>query len=218
MLARDLPLGYLPGAPYGGIAVGGMQNVGLVLAQKQLNFQLEFWHSVAAKALSVVAAIIAGFTLGDYRALLIGIATGYIGSTLLSYAMHPYRPRWNTLEARSIWNVSKWLMVGNMGGYLLGKADELAAVANGADPHRFLRRCAAAARGLGHQARRRGQRPAKRTGHHAARSITLLIELGALGGIRFCRSGCISSKTGGYGCDAKQHTARKHYTRQHTLH
>lgn len=109
------------------VAVAGLQNVGLVLAQKQLNFRLEFWHSVAAKVLSVLATIIAGFTLGDYRALLIGIATGYLGGTLLSYLLHPYRPRWNTRETRSIWNVSKWLMVSNMGGYLLGKADELAA-------------------------------------------------------------------------------------------
>lgn len=109
------------------VAIGGLQNVGLVLAQKQLKFQLEFWHSVAAKILSVVATIVAGVTLGDYRALLIGIATGYIGGTLLSYLMHPYRPRWNTREARSIWDVSKWLMVGSMGGYLLGKVDELAA-------------------------------------------------------------------------------------------
>lgn len=109
------------------VAVAGLQNVGLVLAQKQLNFKLEFWHSVAAKVLSVLATIIAGFTLGDYRALLIGIAAGYLGGTLLSFLMHPYRPSWNTRETRSIWDVSKWLMVGNMGGYLLGKADELAA-------------------------------------------------------------------------------------------
>ena len=27
VLARDLPLGYLPGAPYGGIAVGGKGDV-----------------------------------------------------------------------------------------------------------------------------------------------------------------------------------------------
>ena len=109
------------------VAIGGLQNVGMVLAQKQLNFKLEFWHAVAAKVLSVVATIVAGLTLGDYRALLIGIATGYVGGTLLSYVMHPYRPRWNTRESRAVWNVSKWLMVGNMGGYLLGKADELAA-------------------------------------------------------------------------------------------
>lgn len=109
------------------VAVGGLANVGLVLAQKELNFRLEFLHSVAAKVLSVVATIIAGLALGDYRALLIGIATGYVGGTLLSYLMHPYRPRWNLREARSIWQVSKWLMVGSMGGYLLGKADELAA-------------------------------------------------------------------------------------------
>lgn len=121
---RIVPMLWVLGAC---VAIGGLQNVGLVLAQKQLKFQLEFWHSVAAKVLSVVATIIAGFTLGDYRALLIGIATGYLGGTLLSYVMHPYRPRWNTRETRSIWNISKWLMVGNMGGYLLGKADELAA-------------------------------------------------------------------------------------------
>jgi lipopolysaccharide exporter len=109
------------------VVVAGFQNVGMVLAQKALNFKLEFTQMVLAKSLSVAATITAGVLLGDYRALLIGIATGYIGNTALSYWLHPYRPRWNTSRIGDIWAVTKWLMIGNMGGYLLGKVDELIA-------------------------------------------------------------------------------------------
>lgn len=109
------------------VALGGLQNVGLVLAQKALEFRLIFKHAVICKGLSVVATIVAGAVLGDYRALLVGLATGYVAATVLSFWMHPYRPRWNTSEMATVWAVSKWLMLSQMGGYLLGKVDELVA-------------------------------------------------------------------------------------------
>lgn len=109
------------------VALGGMGNIGLTLAQKAFRFALEFRVNVISKVLSVIATVIAGYFLRDYRALVIGIATGYVSLTLLSYAMHPYRPRWNTSKIPEIWALTKWLMLAGVGTYLLRKSDELIA-------------------------------------------------------------------------------------------
>lgn len=109
------------------VLLDGASNIGLTLAQKAFDFSLEFRLNVMAKLLGVVATIIAGHLLGDYRALVIGIATGFVATLVLSYLMHPYRPRWNTKKIGQIWAVTKWLLFASVGQLLLRKSDEFVA-------------------------------------------------------------------------------------------
>lgn len=109
------------------VAFAGAGNIGLVLAQKEFNFSLIFRVQVICKALGVIATVIAGYFLRDYRALAIGVATGYTSGMLMSYAMHPYRAKWNTSKFGEIWAVTKWLMLAGVGGFILRKGDELIA-------------------------------------------------------------------------------------------
>lgn len=109
------------------VIVTGAGNIGLTLAQKAFRFSLEFRINVISKVLGVLATVVAGYLLRDYRALVIGIATGYVSLTVLSYAMHPYRPRWNTSKIPEIWALTKWLMLAGVGTFLLRKSDELVA-------------------------------------------------------------------------------------------
>lgn len=109
------------------LSISGFSNIGLTLAQKSFNFGLEFRFSLASKVLSVILTIAFGWWFRDYRALVAGIASGYIGGVVLSYMMHPYRPRWNTSEIHGIWRLTRWLMVANVAGFILRKGDELIA-------------------------------------------------------------------------------------------
>lgn len=117
------------------IVLEGLNNIGLALAQKQFQFSLIFRVNVISKVLSVVVTIVAGLLLGDYRALVLGLAAGYVGGLVLSYWLHPYRPRWNTSKIGEIWAVTKWLMLASMGNFLLRRSDELVAarISNTAD-------------------------------------------------------------------------------------
>jgi lipopolysaccharide exporter len=103
------------------------RNIGITLARKNFQFGLEFRYRIADKFLAVVATIVAAFFLGDYRALVIGLAIGYVGGVFLSYAMHPYRPTWNTSRIRSMWGFSKWLLISGVGSFAARKADQLIA-------------------------------------------------------------------------------------------
>lgn len=107
------------------VAVSGFSNIGMILAQKAFNFSLEFRLQLYAKSVSVMLTIAAGWWFRDYRALVIGIGSGYIGGFILSYIMHSYRPRLCVSEIAGIWKITKWLMVANVGGFILRKGDEL---------------------------------------------------------------------------------------------
>lgn len=109
------------------MAINGTTNIGLTLAQKKFNFSLFFRVNVYSKIVSVAATLISGYILRDYRALVIGIGSGYLTSVALSYIMHPYRPRWNTKKIKEIWNITKWLMVTSIGTFLLRRSDEILA-------------------------------------------------------------------------------------------
>ena len=110
-----------------GILMIGIGNIGTTLAQKEFNFSIEFKLGIISKILSVVVAIAAGYFLRDYRALVLGILSGFISGAFLSYALHPYRPKWDTQDIRKIWDVSKWLTLSGVAGFVLGKTDELVA-------------------------------------------------------------------------------------------
>lgn len=111
----------------GCFAIVSAYNIGPTLALKQYNFAVDFKIGVISKVSSVLATIASGFLLRDYRALVIGIATGYVVGTAFSYILHPYRPRWCTEHLRELWNFGKWITFGNVGSYVLSRGDELVA-------------------------------------------------------------------------------------------
>ena len=102
-------------------------NIGMTLARRSLNFSLDFKLQMTAKVIATVITISAAFVLRDYRALVIGVASGYLIGWVLSYVMHPYRPRWCTKAFAEIWGVTRWLMLSSIAGFMLQKADEFAA-------------------------------------------------------------------------------------------
>ena len=114
------------------VIVSGAGNIGITLAQKEFNFLLDFRIQVICKVLGVVATVSAGYLLRDYRALVIGVGTGYISGFIMTYWLHPYRPRWNTSKIGEIWAVTKWLMLAGVGGFILRKGDEVLAARIGA--------------------------------------------------------------------------------------
>lgn len=109
------------------IAIQGFASIGFVLAVKELNFAVEFRLAVVCKLIGVVFTVIGGLVFGDYRALILGIASSYLSSTAMSYLGHPYRARWNLTLVGDIWHLTKWLMFASIASFTLRKGDELIA-------------------------------------------------------------------------------------------
>lgn len=109
------------------LAVMGMSSLGPEIANKEFNFALEFKIATVGKLVSVAATIVAGIWFRDYRALVLGIAAGYILPFFLTYAWSPIRHRINFSKVPEIWMLTKWLLIANVGSFVLRKGDELAA-------------------------------------------------------------------------------------------
>lgn len=107
------------------ITLSGAGNIGTVNFQKELNFKQEFIFSVIGKLSGVITTIVLAYWLKSYWALGYGILFGYTFGFALSYAMHPYRPRFSLKKIRSLWAFSQWMLVGNIGGFVNQKVDEL---------------------------------------------------------------------------------------------
>lgn len=109
------------------ILLASATNIGQTLAQKEFDFKFEFRLQITSNLIRVIVTIAFGLLLGDYRALVFGIVSGYITPLVLSYAWHPYRPKWNTSKIVEIWAITKWILWANIGGFILRRSDEMVA-------------------------------------------------------------------------------------------
>jgi O-antigen/teichoic acid export membrane protein len=109
------------------VVLSSFGNVAPTLALRDFDFTIDFKISTLGKLAGVATTIISGFLFRDYRALVLGIVAGHLVPPILSYTLHPYRPRWNTSKIPEIWHLTKWLLISSISNFLLRKSDELAA-------------------------------------------------------------------------------------------
>lgn len=93
-------------------AVAGFQNVGVVLFQKEMAFDRDFRFRLYRRlATTFLATIPLAFVLRNHWALVGGMIAGSCIGLVLSYTMHPYRPRLSLTAFRELFVVSRWLQV-----------------------------------------------------------------------------------------------------------
>lgn len=108
-----------------GALASGFENIGTVAFRKELDFRREFHFRVLKKTLTFTVTIILALVLESYWALVIGIVSGRILEVVLSYLMHPYRPKVCFKASRELWSFSQWMLITNMGSYVQRKIDEI---------------------------------------------------------------------------------------------
>jgi len=96
----------------------GLQNIGLVDFHKSMKFDAEFRYLVGRRVSGFLVTVILAWTLRSHWALVFGsLATALIG-TIMSYMVHPMRPSFSLKEWKSIFSVSQWMLLKNIGLYL----------------------------------------------------------------------------------------------------
>lgn len=113
---------YIIGAKY---LVQNASNPGVVDFRRNITFQPEFVIQVLPKLIAILITIPAAYLLRDYRALLIGMLVGSGGVFVLSYLMHPHRPRWCLSEARGLYNFSRWLLLNDFVSFVRNRSADL---------------------------------------------------------------------------------------------
>jgi O-antigen/teichoic acid export membrane protein len=94
--------------------ISGFDNIGVVAFQKDLELHKEFRLGMAKKVTAFVVTVSVAYAVRNYWALIVGMLAGRIASSVLTYAMHPYRPRLSLAAARELFHFSKWLLINNL--------------------------------------------------------------------------------------------------------
>jgi lipopolysaccharide exporter len=105
--------------------LGSFENIGVVAFRRDLEFTKEFWFGVSKKMAMVGLTIIAAFALQSYWALVFGLVVGRCADVVISFRLHPYRPRLCFSKTAELWGFSKWLLAGRVGDMVKRKLDEL---------------------------------------------------------------------------------------------
>ena len=92
----------------------GLQNIGTIQFTKDIRFDRDFRLKVIPRLGTFVVTLALAFLWRSYWALIAGMVAGRVTSLIVSYAMHPYRPRFCISASRRLFAFSSWLMGGQV--------------------------------------------------------------------------------------------------------
>ena len=97
-----------------GMLITSLQNIGVVDFRKKMEFSKEFKWLLSRKIVAFVVTVSLAFTIKNYWALVAGMLAGKLTATILSYIMHPYRPRISFAASKELFSFSSWLLINNI--------------------------------------------------------------------------------------------------------
>jgi O-antigen/teichoic acid export membrane protein len=103
--------------------IDGLQNIGIVDFRRDLAFKKDMVFTILGKFGGFVVSVPLAFLWRDYWALVAGLVAGAAIRVLLSFAMHPYRPRFTLVRWRELMGFSKWLILNNICFFLFNRSD-----------------------------------------------------------------------------------------------
>lgn len=87
------------------------ENIGIINFRKEFQFNKDFQFVVLRKVVAFVVTISLAVSFQSYWALIAGIATSRLFGVVLSYTMHPYRPKIDFSETKVLYGFSKWIVI-----------------------------------------------------------------------------------------------------------
>ncbi len=103
----------------------GCANIGTVDFRRDFAFDREFAIMVLPKACGIVAAIGAALLTHSYIAMLCGMGVNRSLRVVMSYVMHPYRPRLSLRDWRGLAGYSGWTWLLSMAVLIRDRCDSL---------------------------------------------------------------------------------------------
>ena len=106
-------------------AIGGFENIGIVSFRREMQFEKEFVIFLVPRLGGFVATLVLALLLRSYWALVAGIVLAQTLRVILTYVIHPYRPRFSLARWRELTGFSFWMWVYAVGSFFGGQADTL---------------------------------------------------------------------------------------------
>jgi len=102
-------------------------NIGVIYFQKELEFNKQFIYQFSGTLADFIVAISAVLILKNVWALVLGSLAGSIVRCLISYLIHPYRPKlnFNLEKIKELFGFGKWILGSNILAFLLTQGDDI---------------------------------------------------------------------------------------------
>jgi lipopolysaccharide exporter len=91
-----------------GTMIGGFENIGIVEFRRNITFEKEFQLMSVPRLVSVVTTVSVAYLMHSYWALVVGILVSGVLRVMLSYWLHPFRPRFGLRAWRSLAGFAFW--------------------------------------------------------------------------------------------------------------
>lgn len=102
-------------------------NIGVIYFQKELEFNKEFIYQFAGTLADFIVAISAVLILRNVWALVFGMLAGNAVRCIVSYLIHPYRPRLSRdlAKAKELFGFGKWVLGSSILIFLITQGDDI---------------------------------------------------------------------------------------------
>ena len=109
------------------VLLQGFTNIGVVYFQKELEFGKQFFYQLSGTLVDFVVAVSAALILRSVWALVYGLLASAIVRLIVSYLIHPYRPRFSLdlAKAKELFAFGKWLLGSSMLYFLIWQGDDI---------------------------------------------------------------------------------------------
>jgi len=106
--------------------INGVENIGTLYFQKEIHFDKLFYLKFSGMIVNVVVSITMAFILKSVWALVYGALSGAFVKTLMSYVLHPYRPRlrFDLEKIKELLSFGKWLFGSSILVFLITEGDD----------------------------------------------------------------------------------------------
>jgi lipopolysaccharide exporter len=106
--------------------ISGMNSIGLVLLEKQMQYQVLTYYSLAVAVVGFAVSAAAAVLWRNVWALVAGEVGSCVAALLLSYVVHGYRPRliFNRDKARELWAFGRYINANGVVTYLCTQGDD----------------------------------------------------------------------------------------------
>lgn len=98
--------------------LGSFENVGIIIFQKQLDFVSDVKFVFVKRIVGFVCTIMLTLILESYWGMVLGALCGRTASVVVSFVVHPMRPRFSLEHFSEIFSISQWVLVKNISQYL----------------------------------------------------------------------------------------------------
>ncbi len=112
------------------VLLQGFSNIGTLYFQKELQFHKKFILGAVANIISVCVSITIAVIYKSVWALVIARIISSLASCILSYYLHPYRPKLELqlTKVKELWNFGRWITVGSIIGFIMTQGDDIFAM------------------------------------------------------------------------------------------